>query len=1043
MRAKTKKKLTVLLSTACAAVLAATGASALATTKAMADETESTGRVLYYVDAGYMVSSSDGIKTAPTEESPNGNLVYRNGDNPGYPCKTATPFMENYHLSFGTAQNDKTKLYNSVTDKPYTDTKYEWEAGPEGDRYTYSYQASYADPVTNKEWGFQVIKADDSVNTDYGWNTWRTWGCDTDALGFNTSRHTESNEGALVYKFEVDNATDDLTLRWGSMVTSDWGGETYPVNVNGSTLDVKVQALTRGNPSYYKWTPVVHGVEENGKYYVTVEFDKGRNQCVFINYIMLSTADYEYEHDEPTTYSAPYVVKNSDTMIVMENGIVPMPAFEATIKAESKAAINEANDFTEVQNIAFTVNGEDYTTSAYVVPSNTAYFVNAGSNSDKQYVPEKGYGWTTCVGANVPSWQDKDYQESGRYTGGTICYQFDALTGNYAVKIGSYGYWNMGREMEITVNGVKGDNLVVTANNIVNNTYYTTLATEGNINLEIAPKTGTSGADPVITYIWVYKVATVTFNANGGSEVESIVAWDGSIAKPTNPTREGYRFDGWYKEEALTTEVNFETDTFEADATLYAKWTKVYTVTFNSQGGSEVTAQTVAEGGKVTKPEDPTFTGYTFGGWYIDAGCTDGKEFDFENDTVTANATLYANWTVTKYTVAFDTQGGSEIASAEVEHGGKVKKPATDPTKTNQAFAGWYADAECNTLFDFETETITEENVTIYAKWVDLVTITFDSKGGSTVTAMTVGSGLKITEPTRPTQAGKAFLGWYLTDPETDTAAVKFNFANGTETDITLYAKWEDGYTITFNSMGGSTVQAQGVAQGANSVEPEEIPEKVGYTFGGWFTDEACENEYTFGGAVTADITLYAKWEVIEYTVSFEGADVADITVAYNNKLTKPVDPTSVGYTFGGWYKDSQCENAFDFENDVITENITLYAKWTINVYTVTFNTNEGSAVEPVNVDHGNKVTKPEDPTKEGYVFGGWFTEEGEEYDFDAEVTGDLMLVAKWTEDSTLPPKPEKPKGCKSSISASLAIVGGMVALGTAVIVIKKRKTDK
>ncbi|MCL2045003.1 MAG: InlB B-repeat-containing protein [Oscillospiraceae bacterium] len=138
-----------------------------------------------------------------------------------------------------------------------------------------------------------------------------------------------------------------------------------------------------------------------------------------------------------------------------------------------------------------------------------------------------------------------------------------------------------------------------------------------------------------------------------------------------------------------------------------------HTVTFNSNGGSSVASQTVAAGGKVTKPSDPTKTDSTFGGWYSDSELTNAYDF---NANVTANITLYAKWDTapTTFTVTFNSNGGSAVTSQTVATGGKVTKPA-DPTKSGNTFAGWFSNAALTTPYNFDTAVTA--NLTLYAKW--------------------------------------------------------------------------------------------------------------------------------------------------------------------------------------------------------------------------------------------------------------------------------------------------------------------------------------
>jgi uncharacterized repeat protein (TIGR02543 family) len=156
-----------------------------------------------------------------------------------------------------------------------------------------------------------------------------------------------------------------------------------------------------------------------------------------------------------------------------------------------------------------------------------------------------------------------------------------------------------------------------------------------------------------------------------------------------------------------------------ADITLYAKWDTVvgtYTVTFNANGGdSTPAAQTVAEGGKTAEPTAPGKTGFSFAGWYKEAGLT--NRWDFDTDTVTTDITLYAKWdTVVTYTVTFNANGGDSTPAAQtVAEGGKAAEP-TAPGKTGFSLAGWYKEAGLISRWDFATDTVTG-NLTLYARW--------------------------------------------------------------------------------------------------------------------------------------------------------------------------------------------------------------------------------------------------------------------------------------------------------------------------------------
>ncbi len=161
---------------------------------------------------------------------------------------------------------------------------------------------------------------------------------------------------------------------------------------------------------------------------------------------------------------------------------------------------------------------------------------------------------------------------------------------------------------------------------------------------------------------------------------------------------------------------------------------------------------------------------------------------------------------------------------------------------------------------------------------------------------------------------------------------------------------------------------------------------------GGKFTGTVINGE---GGTIAEGVSIKA----LRFIVTFdnEGTKTTD-TIAEGIKLTAPAAPTKEGYRFDGWYYDNNGSEAkWNFDTDTVTRAMTLKAKW-VQTYTVTFDTNGGSEVDPVTVDAGSTVTKPADPARSGYAFDGWYTENTYEnpYDFHAAVTGSLTLYAKW-----------------------------------------------
>lgn len=212
-------------------------------------------------------------------------------------------------------------------------------------------------------------------------------------------------------------------------------------------------------------------------------------------------------------------------------------------------------------------------------------------------------------------------------------------------------------------------------------------------------------------------------------------------------------------------------------------------------------------------------------------------------------------------------------------------------------------------------------------------------------------------------------------------------------------------FKVTFNVDGGSAIAEVEVTDGGKVAKPGD-PTKPGFVFAGWYTSTAKTTVYDFNAAVTAAMTLYAKWDVAEYDVTFDvdgGSEVAAVGVNHGGKVAKPDDPTKENHQFLGWFSDEALTTEYDFDTEV-TSNITLYAKWALNTYQVTFNVDGGSAIAQLTVDHGAKAVKPADPTKTNYVFKGWYKEAAftTEFNFETEVvTAAITIYAKWEYDMT------------------------------------------
>ena len=184
-------------------------------------------------------------------------------------------------------------------------------------------------------------------------------------------------------------------------------------------------------------------------------------------------------------------------------------------------------------------------------------------------------------------------------------------------------------------------------------------------------------------------------------------------------------------------------------------------------------------------------------------------------------------------------------------------------------------------------------------------------------------------------KTGFAFEGWNSTTAGDGIDYAVNSLIDIEESNLTLYAKWvANSYDVTFHTNGGTVITPVTVIYKGQVSEPT-APTKAGHTFAGWYKDEALNIPWDFAtDVIIEDTILYAKWNVVQYTLNFNttgGSSVPSQQVIYNTLATKPADPTKAGYTFAGWYKDAQFTTTWNFSTDVMTADHTLFAKWFAN----------------------------------------------------------------------------------------------------------------
>ena len=291
---------------------------------------------------------------------------------------------------------------------------------------------------------------------------------------------------------------------------------------------------------------------------------------------------------------------------------------------------------------------------------------------------------------------------------------------------------------------------------------------------------------------------------------------------------------------------------------------------------------------------------------------------------------------------------------------------------------------------------------------VTLSTISFSGNGATSgfMESIQGAIGQSATIPNVGfSRTGYTFTGWNTSPDGTGTAyrpnaTIQFAAQN-----ITLYAQWKvRSYSVNFDSNGGSAVASQSVKYGSKASRPTD-PTRAGHTFQGWYTSRDGGARYDFNQTVTGDVTLYAHWSVNSYTLAFDGnggkASESSRTVQYGSQYGSLPTATRTGHTFQGWYTAKSGGTKVSPSTTMGAADTTLYARWSVNSYTVSFDSDGGSNVPAQKVRYGSKASRPADPTRAGHTFQGWYTSRdgGSKYDFGTAVTGDVTLHAHWAKE--------------------------------------------
>lgn len=364
-----------------------------------------------------------------------------------------------------------------------------------------------------------------------------------------------------------------------------------------------------------------------------------------------------------------------------------------------------------------------------------------------------------------------------------------------------------------------------------------------------------------------------------------------------------------------------------------------YNVSYNPDGGTPQ-----PENGIYTiETSDfflPTVTknGYTFGGWKYNGNMVNTTALPTTTERAgNVSMTFDATWNVISYKVVYDVDGGVALPDGSYNIETALTSLPT-PQREGYVFDGWYRGNQKVTSIPAGTG-----DVTLKAHWTEIsYTLSFKTNNGTSLADISYTKTQPGTLPSGLTKEGYMFGGWFLDENFTGSKLEAVPFPAGTagQTNIPVmvYAKWTPiPYTITFNTNGGSDQDALRYTIETETFKLPTRTTKAGYTLVGWYIDEDLTKSY--GEVVKGthgDFTLYAKWELAQYTIEYElygyGNNPSDAVTCYNiEKEVKLPTPQRDNFTFVGWHKDDLLKDqALMIIPAGTTGNLKLYAEWTM-----------------------------------------------------------------------------------------------------------------
>ena len=491
-----------------------------------------------------------------------------------------------------------------------------------------------------------------------------------------------------------------------------------------------------------------------------------------------------------------------------------------------------------------------------------------------------------------------------------------------------------------------------------------------------------------------YKVV-INYDSNGGESLTDTVVTNANY-KLKDCSRSGYSLSSW-------TDIGWKCVIQEKHFYILVKanWDlNNYKIVFDFNGGSYSGEyiQSYNIEGEYELPI-PNREGYQFIGWIINGNESLKSGEKLINHFGDINAV--AHWSSKEYIISFDSKGGEcETLTLPINYDDSIDLPVA--TKEGYTLLGWYD--ENDNLVNSEKYNYAK-NTTFHAVWQPTnYELNIDLDGGSISPEYPSYYTIESQSITlnAPEREGYDFKGWSIN--ESQNLVMAYTIKKGTIGNIKIKAIWKaKKYLVHFNSQNGNDINDMNVVFDSNVELP--IPIREHYNFDGWYLEENYQTIVNNGKwEVASEITLFAKWSLINYAItyslnggSFKTTAPSTYTIETNGIVIP--EPKKIGYLFDGWNINNSSEKVVNYTiNNGTSGDLLLNANWQKRVYTISFDVNGGDELENTtkNVEYNSYVSY-EIPTRKGYNFIGWYDESNNKYQNGYwKVDDDVTLTAKW-----------------------------------------------